>query len=65
MKEKFTMVRYSLEQVRAMRERGKDKADPDAHEAESLGVDFWKCARVVMPRGKTSVCLRLDNDIKE
>ena len=48
-----------------MRERGKDKADPDAHEAESLGVDFWKCARVVMPRGKTSVCLRLDNDIKE
>ncbi|MGE0283068.1 MAG: BrnA antitoxin family protein [Rhizobiaceae bacterium] len=46
-----------------MRERGEDKTDPNAPEAESLGEDFWKSAKVVMPRGKTSVHLRLDSDI--
>lgn len=45
------------------RARGEDKTRADAPEAESLGVDFWKDARVVMPRGKTSVHLRLDSDI--
>ena len=63
MKEKSTFVQHSLSQVRAMRERGEDRTSPDAPEAESLGVDFWKNARVVMPIGKTSVHLRLDNDI--
>jgi hypothetical protein len=47
MKEKSTIVRHSLSQVRAMRERGEDKTSPDAPEAESLGVDFWSSARVV------------------
>ena len=65
MKEKSTIVRHSLSQVRAMRERGEDKTSPDAPEAESLGADFWSSARVVMPRGKTSVHLRLDNDVVE
>jgi uncharacterized protein (DUF4415 family) len=35
----------------------------DAPEAESLGAEFWKSARVAMPTGKTSVHLRLDSDI--
>jgi uncharacterized protein (DUF4415 family) len=48
-----------------MRERGEDKTSADAPEAESLGADFWSSARVVMPRGKTSVHLRLDSDIVE
>jgi len=65
MNEKSTIVRHSLSQVRTMRERGEDKTRPDAPEAESLGVDFWKSARVVMPSGKTSVHLRLDSDIVE
>jgi uncharacterized protein (DUF4415 family) len=59
------MVRHSLSQIRAIRERGEDKTSPDAPEAESLSADFWKDARVVMPRGKTSVHLRLDNDVVE
>lgn len=63
MSEKSTTVRYSLSEIRAMRERGEDKTDPNAPEAESLGEDFWKSAKVVMPRGKTSVHLRLDSDI--
>ena len=65
MKEKSTIVRHSLSQVKAMRERGEDKTSPDAPEAESLGAEFWKSARVVMPSGKTSVHLRLDSDIVE
>lgn len=65
MKEKSTIVRHSLSQVRAMRERGEDKTSPDAPEAESLGADFWRTARVVMPVGKTSVHLRLDRDVVE
>ena len=34
-------------------------------EAESLGAEFWKSARVVTPAGKTSVHLRLDSDVVE
>jgi uncharacterized protein (DUF4415 family) len=56
-------VRYSLGQIEAIRKRGKDPTRPDAPEAESLGKDFWKSARVVVPPGKTSVHLRLDRDI--
>ena len=48
-----------------MRGGGKDKTSPEAPEAESLGADFWSSARVVMPGGKTSVHLRLDNDVVE
>jgi uncharacterized protein (DUF4415 family) len=65
MKEKSTIVRRSLSQIRAMRERGEDRTSPHAPEAESLGADFWKTARVVMPGGKTSVHLRLDSDVVE
>ena len=48
-----------------MRESGLDKTRPDAPEAESLGEEFWKSARVVLPTGKTSVHLRLDSDVVE
>lgn len=65
MKGKSTTVRYSLSQIKELRQRGLDKTSPDAPEAESLGVEFWKSARVVLPRGKTSVHLRLDDDVVE
>jgi uncharacterized protein (DUF4415 family) len=65
MNEKSTITRYSLSQVKAMRERGENQTSPEAPEAESLGADFWKNARVVMPGGKTSVHLRLDSDVVE
>lgn len=65
MKEKSTIVRHSLSQIKAMRKRGEDKTSPDAPEAESLGADFWSSARVVIPTGKTSVHLRLDTDVVE
>ena len=48
-----------------MRKRGEDRTSKAAPEAESLGAEFWKSARVVEPKGKTSVHLRLDNDVVE
>jgi uncharacterized protein (DUF4415 family) len=63
MNAKSTTAKFSLSEIRAARARGEDETRADAPEAESLGVDFWKDARVVMPRGKTSVHLRLDSDI--
>ena len=63
MSEKPTTVRYSLDEIKAKRARGEDRTRPDAPEAELLGADFWRQARVVMPRGKTSVHPRLDSDI--
>ncbi|SDR55531.1 Uncharacterized conserved protein, DUF4415 family [Rhizobiales bacterium GAS191] len=60
---KPTIVRYSMSEIKAMRARGEDQTNLEAPEAEDLGEDFWKKARVVMPRGKTSVHLRLDNDV--
>jgi probable addiction module antidote protein len=63
MNETSTIVRHSLSQIKAMRERGEDQTSPEAPEAESLGADFWSSARVVMPAGKTSVHLRLDTDV--
>jgi len=48
-----------------MRELGKDRTRTDAPEAKSLGAEFWRSARVVIPNGKTSVHLRIDNDVVE
>jgi uncharacterized protein (DUF4415 family) len=65
MKGKSTIVRHSLSEIRAMRERGEGRTSADAPAAASLGAAFWKSARVVMPNGKTSVHLRLDSDVVE
>jgi uncharacterized protein (DUF4415 family) len=63
MKRKSTIAKYSLSEVQDLRKRGKDPARSSVPEAASLGEEFWKSARVVMPRGKTSVHLRLDSDV--
>lgn len=58
-----TIVRHSLSEIDGLRKAGKDRTSAAAPEAESLGAEFWKSARVVVPAGKTSVHLRLDNDV--
>ena len=63
MREKSTIVRHTLSQVEALRERGLDQPDPLAPEAEALDANFWTSARVIMPGPKTSVHLRLDSDV--
>jgi len=40
MKERSTIVRHSLSQVRDLRKRGEAKASPEAPEAESLGAEI-------------------------
>ena len=62
---KSTIVRHSLSEIQALREKGEDRTSANAPEAESLGAEFWKSARVVVPNGKTSVHLRLDSDVVE
>ena len=62
---KSTIVRHSLSEIGTMREHGEDRTSTDAPEAESLGAEFWKSARLAMPAGKTSVHLRLDSDVVE
>jgi uncharacterized protein (DUF4415 family) len=62
---KSMTIKHSLREIKAQRARGEDKTRPDAPEAESLGEDFWRSARVVLPPGKTSVHLRVDSDVVE
>lgn len=62
-KEKSATVRHTLSEINDLRKHGKDQTSPKAPAAKSLGAEFWKSARVVVPAGKTSVHLRLDSDI--
>ena len=62
---KSTIVRHLLSEIGAMRDPGEDGTSAGAPEAESLGAEFWKSARIAMPAGKTSVHLRLDSDVVE
>jgi uncharacterized protein (DUF4415 family) len=63
MTQKSTTVRYSLSSIRKRIARGASTTRADAPEGAPVGEDFWKRARVVMPRGKTSVHLRVDSDV--
>ena len=56
--------KYSLDELREMRERGETETRADAPELK-LDADFWLGARVVMPPGKSSVHLRVDTDVLE
>jgi len=51
------------ERLRALNDksiRSAVKADPEAHPTD---VDFWKQAKIVMPRAKQTVTIRLDTDL--
>ena len=50
--------KYSLDELREMRERGETETRADAPQLK-LDADFWQGARVVMPPGKSSVHLRV------
>ena len=60
---KNTIVRYSLNGIKKKLSRGAGRTRADAPQAAPMGDDFWKRARVVMPPGKTSIHLRVDNDV--
>jgi uncharacterized protein (DUF4415 family) len=57
--------KYSLDELREMRERGETETRADAPRL-SLDAEFWENARVVMPPpGKSSIHLRIDSDVLE
>ena len=57
--------KYSLDELREMRERVETKTRADAL-AVSLDAEFWDNARVVMPpRGKSSIHLPIASDARE
>jgi uncharacterized protein (DUF4415 family) len=56
---------YSLDDLKAMQERGDYvPTRPDAPTAE-INEEFWQTAQVVMPPGRASVHLRVDSDVLE
>ena len=64
-KEKKGTRKYSLDELRELRERGETESRADAP-ALSVGAEFWQNARVVMPPpGKASIHLRVDSDVLE
>lgn len=62
---KEDIKRYSLDELRELREAGKSKTRPDAPEGPELGADFWDNAQIVFPavEGKQPVKLRIDRDV--
>ena len=64
-KEKKGTRKYSLDELRELRERGETESRADAP-ALSVDAEFWQNARVVMPPpGKSSIHLRVDSDVLE
>ncbi len=55
----------SLDDLKAMRERGDLFHDPKAPEGPDLGAEFWATAEVLNPPKKQSVHLRVDADVLE
>jgi uncharacterized protein (DUF4415 family) len=58
-----TIVRMSLEQARAMRDRGESRTRPDAPDGPPLGDDFWANAVLVEPANRKSVHLRINQEV--
>ena len=63
MNKKPTIKRYSVEEIKAHRARGEDKTRQNAPEADDLPPGFWEDARIVLPRAKQAISLRIDADV--
>jgi uncharacterized protein (DUF4415 family) len=55
--------RYSLAELRAMKDRGDFHDSRNAPEGPDLSDEFWANAIVVAPKGTTSVHLKLDPEV--
>ena len=63
--EKEDTRHFSLESLKAGRDRGKTQTRADAP-ARPVDAEFWESALVVMPSlSKTSIHMRLDTDVLE
>lgn len=55
--------RYTLADLRRMKDAGEIYHNPNAPEGPDLGDEFWKNAVWVEPKGTTSVHLKLDPEV--
>ena len=57
------IVRYTMDEVKAMRARGESRTRPDAADGPPLGDAFWANAVLVEPANRKSVHLRLQPEV--
>ena len=55
---------YSMDELVAMRERGETKTKPDAP-TFAVDKEFWTNARLVEPKAKETISMRMDRDMLE
>ena len=55
--------RVSLAELRRMKDAGEINHNPNAPEGPELGDEFWANAVPVEPHGRTSVHLKLDDEV--
>lgn len=53
----------TLDEIERMHRRGALYDDPDAPEGEPLGEWFWKNAELVRPKARSTVSLRVDDEV--
>lgn len=63
MSKKPPIKRYSVEEIKERRARGEDETRRDAPEADDLPPGFWEDARILLPRAKQAISLRVDADV--
>lgn len=62
--EKEDIRTYSMEDIKRMRDSGLSQTRADAPEYE-IDPSFWENAKIVMPKAKKSIHLKLDEEIFE
>ncbi|MBR2573231.1 MAG: BrnA antitoxin family protein [Loktanella sp.] len=55
--------RITLDELRALKDAGKLPAPKQQFSDENLPDSFWENARIVMPKAKQPISLRVDPDI--
>ena len=55
--------RVSLAEIRRMKDAGEISHNPNAPEGPELGDEFWANAVLVEPLGRTSVHLKLEDEV--
>ena len=60
---KSKVVRFTMDELVARQAANPYVLPADAAEANDLGDEFWANARLVMPKGKKSVHLRVDVEV--
>jgi len=58
-------ARTDWKRVRSLTDREVRRAIKAAPDARGTDADFWKHARVVMPKAKETITIRLDADLLE